>query len=228
MILRPVRPASPIGPPTTNLPVGLTSTRVADESSVSWASSFSTVASTCLRMSGSSVFSRSIVGRVLGGDDHGVQADRNVVLIVDGDLRLAVRPQVGQGAVLADLGQLPRQPVGQRDRQRHQLRGVVDRVAEHQALVTGALRVQRVRGALNARLVRGVDALCDIGRLTADADVDAACQPVKALVRVVVADVEDALANGVGDVGEGLLGRRRHLTDNVHLPGGHQRLDGDT
>ncbi len=165
---------------------------------------------------------------VLSGDHHGVQPGGHVVLVFDGDLRLAVRPQVGQRAVLADLSQPPRQPVCQRDRQRHQLRGVADRVAEHQALVAGALRVQRVRGALDARLVRGVDALGDIGRLTADADVDAAGLAVEALVRVVVADIEDALANGVGDVGEGLLGRRRHLTDHVHLPGGHQRLDGDT
>ena len=116
----------------------------------------------------------------------------------------------------------------QGDRQRHQLRGVADRVTEHQALIAGALRVQWVRGALDSRLVRGVDALSDIGRLTADADVDAARLPVEALVRVVVANLEDALANGVGDVGEGLLGRRRHLTDHMHLPGGHQRLDGDT
>ena len=165
---------------------------------------------------------------VLGGNHHGVESGRDVVLVLDGDLRLAVRAQIRQRAVLAHLGQPPRQPVCQCDRQRHQLRGVADRVAEHQALVAGALGVQRVRGALDARLVRGVDALSDVGRLTADADVDAAGLPVEALVRVVVADVEDALANGVGDVGEGLLGRRRHLADHVHLPGGHQRLDGDT
>ena len=43
------------------------------------------------------------VGRVLGGDDDGVQPDRLAVLVLDGDLGLAVRPQVGNGAVLADL-----------------------------------------------------------------------------------------------------------------------------
>ena len=32
MILRPVRPASPIGPPSTNLPVGLTSSRKSEVS----------------------------------------------------------------------------------------------------------------------------------------------------------------------------------------------------
>ena len=164
---------------------------------------------------------------VLGGHHHGVQPDGNVVLVLDGDLRLAVRAQVGHRAVLAYLGQPPRQPVGQRDRQRHQLGGVVDRVAEHQALVTGALRVQRVRGALDARLVSGVDALSDVGRLRADADVDPARRAVETLVRRVVADVEDARANRVRDVGERLLRGRGHLTDHVHLPGGHQRLDRD-
>ena len=156
------------------------------------------------------------------------KSGRDVVLVLDGHLRLAVRAQVGQRAVLAYLSQPPRQPVRQGDRQRHQLRGVVDRVTEHQALVAGALGVQRVRGTLDARFVRGVDALGDVGRLTADADVDAARRPVEALVRVVVADVQDALTNGVGDVGEGFLGRCRHLADHVNLPGGHQRLDGDT
>ena len=165
---------------------------------------------------------------VLGGDDHGVQPDRDVVLVVDGDLRLAVRAQVGQRPVLADLGQPPRQPVGQRDGQRHQFGGVVDRVAEHQALVAGALGVQRVRRALDARLVGGVHTLGDVGRLCADADVHPARRPVEALVRRVVADVEDARADGVGDVGERFFGRRGHLADHVHLPGGHQRLDRDT
>ena len=114
-----------------------------------------------------------------------------------------------------------------RDRQRHQLGGVLDGVAEHQALVAGALGVQRVAGALDARLVGGVDALGDVGRLRADADVDAAGLAVEALVRRVVADLEDARAHGLRDVGEGLLGRRRHLADDVHLPGGHQCLDRD-
>jgi hypothetical protein len=53
--------------------------------------------------------------------------------------------------------------VGQRDRQRHQLRGVLDGVTEHQALVAGALQVQRVTRTLDARLVGGVDSLRDVG-----------------------------------------------------------------
>ncbi len=113
----------------------------------------------------------------------------------------------------------------QRDRQRHQLGGVLDGVAEHQALVARALEVQRVLLALDARLVGGVDALGDVGRLRADADVHAAGGAVEALVRRVVADLEDAVAHGVGDVGERFLRGGRDLADDVHLAGGDQRLD---
>ncbi len=164
---------------------------------------------------------------VLGGQHHGVQPHRGGAVVLHGDLGLAVRAQVVEHAVLADLGQPPRQPVRQRDRQRHQLRGVLDGVAEHQALVAGALGVQRVGLALDAGLVRGVDALRDVGRLPADADVHAAGLTVEALVRRVVADLEDPLAHGVRDVGERLLGRGGHLADDVHLAGGDGGLHRD-
>ena len=164
---------------------------------------------------------------MLGGQHDGVQPDRGVAVVLDGDLGLAVRAQVVQHAVLADLGEPARQPVSQRDRQRHQLGGVLDGVAEHQALVAGALEVQRVACALDARLVGGVDALGDVGRLRADADVHAAGRAVEALVRRVVADLEDALAHRVGDVGERFLRRGGDLADDVHLAGGDQGLDRD-
>ena len=83
---------------------------------------------------------------VLAGDDDGVEADRAVAVVLDGDLGLAVGAQVGHGAVLAHRGELLGEPVRQPDRQRHQLGGVVAGVAEHQALVAGALAVQRVLG----------------------------------------------------------------------------------
>jgi hypothetical protein len=51
----------------------------------------------------------SVSGRcracVLGGDEHGLQPHRAVVLVVEGDLGLAVGAQVGQDPGLADLGQ---------------------------------------------------------------------------------------------------------------------------
>ena len=91
-----------------------------------------------LDVGGEQLLDRDVLG-VLGGDDDGVDGDRLVVLVDDGDLGLAVGPQVGHRPVLADRGQPAGQPVGQRDRQRHELGGLVGGVAEHQALVAGAL-----------------------------------------------------------------------------------------
>ena len=62
----------------------------------------------------------------------------HAVLVLDGDLGLAVGPQVVQLAALADLGQPARHAVGQRDGQRHQLRRLAAGEAEHHALVAGA------------------------------------------------------------------------------------------
>ena len=121
--------------------------------------------------------------------------DRAVVLVVgDGDLGLAVGAQVRDGAVLAHLGQALGEPVRDVDRQRHELGGVVAGVAEHQALVAGALAVERVVAALGALLDGVVDALGDVRGLLADRHGDAARLAVEALGRRVVADAEDRLA----------------------------------
>jgi hypothetical protein len=162
------------------------------------------------------------VRRVLRGDHHGVQAHGLVAVVLDRDLRLAVRAQVGQHAPLARLGQPAGQPVGERDRQREQLGGVRVGVAEHQALVTGALPVDLVVRALHAGLVGGVDALGDVGRLRADRDVHAARGAVEALGRRVVPDLQDPVAHEPRDVD---VTTRGHLAGDVHLTGGHHGLD---
>ena len=100
---------------------------------------------------------------VLGGQHDGVEPDRGEAVVLDGDLGLTVGAQVVEHAALADLGEPARKPVSQRDRQRHQLGGVLDGVAEHQALVACALQVERVARALDAGLVGGVDTLGDVG-----------------------------------------------------------------
>jgi hypothetical protein len=56
---------------------------------------------------------------VLAGHHDGVQPHRLEAVVLDGDLGLAVRPQVGHRAVLADGGEPAGQPVRERDRQRH-------------------------------------------------------------------------------------------------------------
>ncbi len=85
---------------------------------------------------------------VLGGQDDRPHRHRLAELVLDGDLRLAVGPQVGQRLVLAHLRHLLREPMRQRDGQRHQLGCLAAGEAEHHSLVAGALIVadRRCRG----------------------------------------------------------------------------------
>ena len=78
------------------------------------------------------------VGIVLRGDHDGADALGHAALVLDGDLGLAVGPQVVQLAALAHLGQAARHAVGQGDGQRHQLRRLAAGEAEHHALVARA------------------------------------------------------------------------------------------
>ena len=177
---------------------------------------------TCFLTSLSSVGVVDLVG-VLGREHHGVDPDRPVVgVVLDRDLGLAVRTQVGERPVLADLGQPLREPLGDHDRQRHQLGRVVAGVAEHQALVAGAALVEVVVGGADPRLVAVVDALGDVERLAAEGDLHSAGGPVEALERGVVADVEDRRAHELGDrrVGVGPDLARDH-----DQTGGEQGLD---
>ena len=164
---------------------------------------------------------------VLGGQHDGVQPDRRGAGVLNGDLGLAVGSQIIQPAALAGLSQPPRQPVRQRDRKRHQFGGVANGVAEHQALIAGALRIEGVGGTLDSSLVRRVHTLTDIRRLAADADVHSAGGSVKTLLRRVVADFQDPRAHRVGDIGEGFLCRGGDFTHDMHLTGGDQGLDRD-
>jgi len=164
------------------------------------------------------------VAGVLAGDDDGVEPHRRVPVVLDGDLRLPVRAQVRDGAVLAHRCEPAGEPVRQHDRQRHQLGGVVGRVTEHQSLVAGALPVQRVLAAFGALLERVVHALRDVRRLRADRHGHAARLAVEALLRGVVADLEDLVPDDGRDVGVGL---GRHLARHVHQAGGDECLDGD-
>ncbi len=116
----------------------------------------------------------------------GVDATRLAVDVADGDLRLGVGAQPRQAAVAAHFALPLHEPMRVVDRERHQRRRLVARVAEHQPLVARAL-VQVVVG-------RAVDALRDVGRLAAVADHDGAAVGVEAQLGVVVADPADRVA----------------------------------
>ena len=104
-------------------------------------------------------------------------------------------------ALLADLGELAAEAVREHDRRRHQLRRFVAGVAEHQALVAGAL----LGGLLALGLAR-VDALRDVGRLLRQQEVHEHPIRVEHVIVVDVADLADALARDLREVELGLRG----------------------
>ena len=164
------------------------------------------------------------LGAVLGGDDHCRDVDRHPVLVGDGDLALAVRPQMAHAAVPAHLGQPPGELVGERDGQRHLLGGFVAGVAEHHALVAGAGLGGGIGGAL-LDLDRIVDTECDVGRLLIDGGEHRAGLGVKTEFRAGVADLPDNLAGDMGDIDIAAGGDLPHQHDHA---GGAAGLAGDT
>jgi len=114
-------------------------------------------------------------GIVLGRDHDVGHALGHAALVLDGDLSLAVGSQVGQLAALANLGQAASQPMGQRDRQRHQLRRLAQGKSDHHPLVAGT------------ELTTLADALGDVRRLLLDADQRAAGLVVEPVLGVGVA-----------------------------------------
>ena len=90
---------------------------------------------------------------MLGREHHRLEAHRLVVFVAQRHLALRVGPQPGQLAALAHLRLALHQTMGERDRRRHQHVGLVGRIAEHQALIPGALLA----------LVLAIDALRDVG-----------------------------------------------------------------
>ena len=161
---------------------------------------------------------------VLGADEHRLQRDRPAVLVLVGDLGLAVGTEVRDLPGLADLGQPLGEPVGGPDRQRQQVRRLVAGEAEHHALVAGALGVELVLAAgAAAQLLAGVDALGDVRALLVDRHDHAARRAVEPVQGVVVADLADRLAGQLGDVDVGLGG---DLPGHDAQPRGQQRLAG--
>ena len=196
MILRPVRPVSPCGPPTTKRPVGLIRNSVALVEHLrrqDLANHFLDAELLDVLVGG--------VGRVLRGDDDVGDRDRPAVFVDHRHLRLGVRAQPRHLALLANLGQLPAEAVGEHDRRGHQLRRLVAGVAEHQALVTGTLL-----GGLLARGLLGVDALGDVGRLLRDQHVHEHPVGMEHVVVVDVADLADAVARDLDEIELGLGG----------------------
>jgi len=111
-------------------------------------------------------------------------------IVLHRNLRLPIRPQVRQLALLPHLAQPHGQLVRQRDRHRHQLRRLIARPPKHHSLVAGAA---------------GVDAHGDVAGLFVDGGDHGAGVGVEAVKGVVVSDGgDDAADQGLEvDVGFG-------------------------
>ena len=128
---------------------------------------------------------------VLRRDDDRMHAQRLVrrLVVLDRDLRLRVGAQVGHHlAFAADNGQFLEDHVRKDQRRGHHLTGLVAGVAEHDALVAGALLL----------LGFADDALVDVRRLFVDGRQDAARIAVELVLAPGVADaVDDAARDGL-------------------------------
>ena len=122
---------------------------------------------------------------VLRRNDHRVDADRLALVVLDRDLRLAVGTQIVEHAVTPRARQALDELVRQHDRQRHQLVGFRAGIAEHQALVAGAARI---------------DAHRDVGRLAVDRRQHRAGVGVVAVLGLGVADVGNRVADDLLEV----------------------------
>src|SRR5450830_168449 len=146
---------------------------------------------------------------VLGRQHDGVDTDHLAAFVTASHLRLGVRAQPRQQAGFTGFGLALDQLVGEGDRRGHQLCGFVTGVAEHQALVTGALVFR----------LAAVNALGDVHGLLADDVHHAAGGAVEADVGAVVADVEDHVTHDVFEVDPGRSG---HFTGDDRDTGFHQ------
>ncbi len=155
---------------------------------------------------------------VLGREHDLRHLDRAAVGVAHGDLALGVRTELGGVALLglARVGEVLEDLVRVEDRRRHQGRGLVGGVAEHDALVARALVL----------VAGGVDALGDVGGLRVQVDGDVVVLPVEA--GLLVADVAHGLAGQLLKVLEGHGIGAAHLARDHDAVGRGQRLDAET
>ena len=123
---------------------------------------------------------------MLGGDEDAGNANRSVAFVDDRDLRLGVGTQPVEVPTAPIVGEALGELVRQDDRQRHELGALGRGIAEHDALVAGALLLLVVGGLHHARV--------DLARLLRDEHRDLHAVGVELLGRVRVADFANRLA----------------------------------
>ena len=127
------------------------------------------------------VRSETLIEMLLRHDDLG-RRDRLAVLVLDGDLALGIGSQCFFLAGPARIGKRLQDAMGIIDGRRHLLGRLIAGIAEHDALIAGTFIL----------LLRPIDALRDIGRLSVQQDLDLGVLPVEAVL--LVADILDRVA----------------------------------
>ncbi len=163
MILRPVNPQSPTGPPITNRPVGLTKNSLRNSAAIKQ----------LRRQRRQHDLLPQIVGDprleprgMLRGDQHLLDPHRHPTAIAHRHLRLAVRTQIVQRPIVTHVRQAFGEPVRQRDRQRHQLRRLTGRIPKHHPLIARTRHQQLITlRRPRPRLMRRINPQRDIRRL---------------------------------------------------------------
>ncbi len=150
------------------------------------------------------------IGAVLGGEHHGIDGHRPAALVAHRDLTLGVGAQPGQAAVLAHHGLAFGEAVGIVDGRGHEDVGFVASIAEHEALIAGAL-VQIDATAF-------IHPLGDVRRLFVEGLHHGAGGPVETHLGGIVADAPHGLPRHVGIV---------HLRRGGDLPRQDDEARGD-
>lgn len=155
------------------------------------------------------------VGRVLGRHNHGVHTDGDngavVVLVLNSDLGLGIGAQPGERAVTAGSRHGSVELVGELEGEGEELRGLVSGITEHDTLVTST-------ELLEGLLV--MQALGDIGRLLLNGNKQVEGLVVETLLRVVIANISDGVADNLLVVELGLGGDFAKDHDHTSLGGG--------
>ena len=165
---------------------------------------------------------------MLGGHNDRLDTDGRVVLVVsEGHLRLAIRAQTVDGAVVSNLCEAMRQLVCRPDRGRHQIRCLIGCISEHEALVAGALKFARVSCISPFTCFkRTFHSPGNVRALLADRHGDTARGAVESNSRRGVSDAADFLANDLRNFHVGAV--RGYFTHDMHLAGGGENLDRGT
>ena len=206
MILRPVRPASPCGPPTTKRPVGFTWIATRRASNISGGSVGTiTLPMIALRRSSVEIESACCVDTTTVVTRTGRFCSYSTVTCAFPSGRSHGRSPHFRRSASARVS-----ACASMNRHRHELGRLVARVAEHHPLVAGAAGVHTHR---------------DVGRLAVDGAQHRARLRVEAERRIGVADVGDGRADDVGDRD---VRARRDLASHAGEPRRDERLAGYT